>query len=71
MTGADAVPGEVRRQPVGSSNQLRMAQPAMAVAHREGLRRRRRVPRGQVVDRLLAPEAASGIGGNGRRIQQS
>ena len=31
----------------------------------------RRVQRGQVVDRLFAPEAASGIGGNGRRIQQS
>jgi hypothetical protein len=44
---------------------------AMAVAHRASRRGRPRVPSGQIVDRLVAPESGRGIGGNGRRVEQS
>jgi hypothetical protein len=70
VTGADAVAGEMRPQPVGGRNQLGIVEPAVAVAYCESPRGRLRVPLSQMVDRLVAPKTGRGIGGNDRCLQQ-
>jgi hypothetical protein len=69
MTGPDAVAGEVRRQPVGGSNQLGITQRRRR-SRTASLQSRPCVPRGEMVDRLVAPEPGRGIGGNGRWVRQ-
>jgi len=69
LPGWDATAGEARGQPVSGLHQRGVGEPPMTVAQRKRIRCRPRLPGGETINRLVAPNTGGGIGSDHRWVQ--